>query len=287
MADITEETPVEIINCPYCKNPKTSRSERVDEGWLCLDCGRTFNYLEVMGMTRVLERKEFKLELKAFDEEAGTFEGYASTFGGMPDSYGDVVDKGAFAKTVKEGMKRIKLLFNHNANEPIGKILELYEDDYGLYFKAKLSLGVQRAREVLALMKDGVINTMSIGYDTITEALEGKIRHLKEVRLWDISPVTFAANPEAVITGVKSGRVLSASNLTKVQEAVNALQALLDAAQQDEEPAKSTLPTASDQEAAELSKALDDLKAINTSFDYKRAEAIIKANLNKIKGVKV
>ncbi|WP_148311292.1 HK97 family phage prohead protease [Dehalococcoides mccartyi] len=284
MADITEETPVEIINCPYCNNPKLSRSERVDEGWLCLDCGRTFNYLEVMGMTRVLERKEFKLELKAFDEEAGTFEGYASTFGGMPDSYGDVVDKGAFAKTVKEGMKRIKLLFNHNANEPIGKILELYEDDYGLYFKAKLSLGVQRAREVLALMKDGVINTMSIGYDTITEALEGKIRHLKEVRLWDISPVTFAANPEAVITGVKSGRVLSASNLSKVKEAIAALQALVESAEQDEEPAKSTPPTVRDPEAAELEKAINDLKATCNGFDFKKAEASIASNFKKIEG---
>ncbi|MET0039896.1 MAG: HK97 family phage prohead protease [Dehalococcoides mccartyi] len=279
-----DENPIDTINCPYCNNPNISRSELVDEGWLCLDCGRTFNFFEVMGMTRTLEHKEYKLAIKAFDEETGTFEGYASTFDSAPDSYGDVVDKGAFTKTIKENMKRIRLLFNHNANEPIGKILELSEDDKGLYFKAKLSLGVQRAREVLALMKDEVITTMSIGYDTITEEWKDKIRHLKEVRLWDISPVTFAANPEAVITGVKSGRVLSATNLSKVQAAINALNALLESAEQDEEPAKSTPPTAKDPEAAELEKAINDLKAASTGFNYKKAEASLANNLKKIEG---
>lgn len=284
MAKTIAEIPINTINCPYCSNPNISRSECVDEGWLCLDCGRTFNFFEVMGMTRVLEHKEYKLAIKSFDEEAGTFEGYASTFDSAPDSYGDVVDKGAFTKTISENKKRIKLLFNHNANEPIGNILELNEDDVGLHFKAKLSLGVQRAREVLALMKDDVINTMSIGYDTITEEWKDKIRHLKEVRLWDISPVTFAANPEAVITGVKSGRVLSASNLSKVKEAIAALQALVESAEQDEEPAKSTPPTVRDPEAAELEKAINDLKATCNGFDFKKAEASIASNFKKIEG---
>ena len=283
MDDPIEDIPIEEVYCPYCNN-HVSRSELVDEGWLCLDCGRTFNFFEVMGMTRTLEHKEYKLAIKAFDEEAGTFEGYASTFDSAPDSYGDVVDKGAFTKTINENMKRIRLLFNHNANEPIGKILELREDDKGLYFKAKLSLGVQRAREVLALMKDEVLTTMSIGYDTITEEWKDKIRHLKEVRLWDISPVTFAANPEAVITGVKSGRVLSASNLSKVKDVIAALQALVESAEQDEEPAKSTPPTVRDTEAAELEKAVKDLRAACIGFDFQKAEASIASNFKKIEG---
>jgi len=52
-------------------------------------------------------------------------------------------------------------------------------------------------------MKDGVINEMSIGYDAVKEGFKDGIRHLKEVKLWDVSPVTFAANPEAVILSVK------------------------------------------------------------------------------------
>jgi hypothetical protein len=150
-----------------------------------------------------MERKTITFSVKQLDEDAGVFEGYASTFSQYPDAYGDIVDPGAFAKTLKEGGKRVKILWNHNVQEPIGKPLEMREDENGLYIKGKLSLGVQRAREVLSLMKDGVINEMSIGYDAVKESFKDGIRHLKEVKLWDVSPVTFAANPEAVVLSVK------------------------------------------------------------------------------------
>jgi len=150
-----------------------------------------------------MERKTVNFAVKQFDEETGVFESYAATFSQYPDAYGDIIDPGAFAKTLKESGKRVKILWNHNVQEPIGKPLEMREDENGLYIKGKLSLGVQRAREVLSLMKDGVINEMSIGYDPIKEAFKDGIRHLKEVKLWDVSPVTFAANPEAVVLSVK------------------------------------------------------------------------------------
>ena len=151
-----------------------------------------------------MERKSFTFEVKAIDEAEGVFEGYASTFRKFPDSYGEIVDRGAFKKTIQENKGRIKILWNHNADEPIGIPLELREDDVGLYVKGKLSLGVQRAREVLDLMKDGVINVMSIGYRTITESMVEGTLHLKELKLFDTSPVTFAADDAAAITSVKS-----------------------------------------------------------------------------------
>ncbi len=151
----------------------------------------------------MLERKTVKFEVKDVDEEEGTFTGYAATFSKHPDSYGDIIDPGAFKKTIKEMKGRIKILWNHVTYEPIGKPLELIEDEHGLLVKGKLSLGVQRAKEILALMKDGVITEMSIGYNTMKESFVEGIRHLQEVKLWDVSPVAFAANPEAVIIGVK------------------------------------------------------------------------------------
>jgi len=151
----------------------------------------------------MLERKTVQFEVKEVDEEEGTFEGYAATFSSKPDSWGDIIDKGAFKKTIKERFNRVKILWNHSTMEPIGKPTELTEDEKGLLVKGKLSLGVQRAREVLSLMKDGVITEMSIGYDTMKETWQEGIRHLQEIRLWDTSPVTFAANPEAVVLSVK------------------------------------------------------------------------------------
>ena len=151
-----------------------------------------------------IERKTVGFEVKEIDEEEGTFTGYAATFSSKPDSYGDVIDPGAFTKTLKDGRKRIKVLWQHSPMEPIGKPVEISEDEKGLLIKGKLSLGVQRAREILALMKDDVINEMSIGYETIKQEYKDGVRHLKEIRLYDTSPVTFAANPEAVIVGVKA-----------------------------------------------------------------------------------
>lgn len=155
-----------------------------------------------------LERKIVGFEIKDLDEEEGTFSGYAATFSKKPDSYGDIIDPGAFKRTISKanGMgNRIKILWNHWVLEPIGKPTKLKEDEKGLYFEGKLSLGVQRAKEILTLMKDGVITEMSIGYNTIKESYntETHVRHLQEIKLWDISPVTFAANPEAIIEGVK------------------------------------------------------------------------------------
>jgi len=150
-----------------------------------------------------IERKTIKFEVKEINEEEGTFIGYGSAFRKTPDSYGDIVDSGAFKKTIKEGKGRIVHLFNHNVNEPIGKPDELSEDETGLLVKGRLSLGVQRAREVLALMKDGVLTQMSIGYQTIKEEMIDGVRHLKEIKLYDVSPVVFAADNEALITSVK------------------------------------------------------------------------------------
>jgi len=150
-----------------------------------------------------IERKILTFKAEEVDEEEGTFTGYAATFSKVPDSYGDIIDQGAFANTLKAQAGQIVSLFNHSIMDPIGKPTAMKEDDKGLLINVKLSLGVQRAREVLSLMKDGVITQMSIGYETIKQTYNEGIRHLKEVKLYDVSPVVFAANTEAVIIGVK------------------------------------------------------------------------------------
>lgn len=157
--------------------------------------------MEFKGVENDLEYKQVSFELKNLNEETGIFEGYAAIFGNI-DSYGDVIERGAFAKTIQTRANRIKICWQHNPNEPIGIPLELKEDDRGLYVKGKISL-TSRGKDVLTLMRDGVINELSIGYNSIDHTYDGNVRHLKEVELWEISPVTWAANNLAVITNVK------------------------------------------------------------------------------------
>ena len=150
-----------------------------------------------------MERKIIKFEIKAVDAEQGVIEGYGATFSDKPDSYGDIIDPGAFTKTLKEHKDSIVSLFNHNVMEPIG-LPELMQDKTGLHAKIHLVLDIQKARDTLALARAGVIKRLSIGYDTVKSDFIDGVRHLKEVRLYDVSPVVFAANPQARILSVKA-----------------------------------------------------------------------------------
>ena len=250
-----------------------------------------------------MERKTVHFECKGVDLEDGTFTGYASTWTREPDAYGDVVDQGAFRKTIKEQKDRIKILWNHHFDEPIGKPIELSEDATGLLVKGKLVLGVQRAREVLELMRAGVINEMSIGFDTIAEKFVGdgrdRVRHLKELRLYDVSPVTFAANPSAMILDVKAlEHALDNDNISPVREAAKALQALLDKheGKQEPEPEPDTDDDAppetatpdpdGDPGAAKMEAVLASINAEVEGFDTKAAEDRIEAAIERMTGGK-
>lgn len=157
-----------------------------------------------------MHRKSCPFTLKATDTATRTIEGHASIFNIPDDGFTpDIMQPGAFAKTIKEwgpaGANRIKILALHRSDWlPIGKPLELLEDQAGLYFKAQIS-DTALGNDVLTLVRDGVITELSIGYDPIRweRDTEKDIRILQEVRLWEISPVTWAMHPMALISSAK------------------------------------------------------------------------------------
>jgi HK97 family phage prohead protease len=147
-------------------------------------------------------------EVKAIQQD-GTFEGFGSVFGNV-DSYKEVVAPGAFTDTLATWKKSGRLppvLWQHRSGDPIGPYLEMEEQPVGLWVKGQLLVeDVQQAKEARALMKAKAVNGLSIGfvsredsYDRVTG-----IRTLKKVDLWEVSVVTFPANPAAQISSVKS-----------------------------------------------------------------------------------
>jgi uncharacterized protein len=152
----------------------------------------------------IMELKSYEMKESNVDMDARTFEGYASTWD--KDQVGDIIHRGAFLKSITEAFpaKRIKVLYQHN--EPLGMPLDMREDSYGLYVKGKCSK-TRLGDEALELMRDGVIDRMSIGFmipQGKSDYDEEGIRHIREVKLMEFSPVTFPANEAAIITGVKS-----------------------------------------------------------------------------------
>lgn len=147
-----------------------------------------------------MQYKSSKFEIKASGENI--IEGYSAYFDNI-DSYGDIIEKGAFKKTLNENRNRVKVLWQHDTSEPIGKPIMMEEDSKGLYIKAQISQ-TDIGKKAMILMRDGVVDEMSIGYDVIKDEYKGKNRMLKELRLWEFSPVTFAANEKAKITSAKN-----------------------------------------------------------------------------------
>jgi HK97 family phage prohead protease len=127
-------------------------------------------------------------ELSDYDEKNSIVKGYGSYFDNK-DSDGDI----------------IKYLYQHNMMQPIGKMQELYEDEKGLMFIAeipKTSLG----KDVIELMKAGVITENSVGILPIVKEDKGDYREIKEVKLFEVSAVTLAANDQAKIMDVKGSQ---------------------------------------------------------------------------------
>ncbi|HEX3653733.1 MAG TPA: HK97 family phage prohead protease [Rhizomicrobium sp.] len=132
------------------------------------------------------------------------FEGYASLFG-VPDGAGDVMAPGAFARSLRaRGIERIRMLYQHFAHEPIGVWEEIREDARGLYVRGRLTTDIERGRDVLALLKDGALNGLSIGFKTKAARRDPATgaRVLTEVELWEVSVVTFPLLEGSAVTAI-------------------------------------------------------------------------------------
>lgn len=150
-------------------------------------------------------------EVKAVDG-GGALEGYAAVFGNV-DGHGDIIEKGAFRKTISERLAqgRVPLLLDHKneVNSILGTITSAVETDRGLRIRAKLA-DVPEADRLRMLVKSGHRLGMSIGYFPVPggvsyKTVDGQMaRVLSELKLFEASVVAVGANEEAEVASVKS-----------------------------------------------------------------------------------
>lgn len=146
------------------------------------------------------------LQVKEATED-GVFSGYGSVFGNV-DGMNEVIEKGAFAESIKEHKQRgtmPALLWQHDFRQVIGKYTEIKEDNSGLYVEGQLAK-TPRGKEALELLRMNALSGLSIGYIPqrfeIDEDKDVLIH--KEVDLWEVSLVTFPANRDARVSDVKA-----------------------------------------------------------------------------------
>ena len=155
-----------------------------------------------------LSRKSYPMEIKEISDE-GYFSGYGSVFD-VVDDWDDVIVRGAFAETLRR--KTPVMLWQHDSANPIGVYERIHEDNIGLWLEGRLLLDIEKGREAHILLKNRAIRGLSIGFLPLAWEDEmrsrKKIRVLKDIDLWEVSLVTFPANPKAVVDEVKTVRGL-------------------------------------------------------------------------------
>lgn len=218
------------------------------------------------------ERLYKSFELKS--DENGIVEGYASTWTKTPDSYGDIVIKGAFKETLKKRKATghpFPLCFNHDFDQIIGAVFEAEEDDYGLKIRASF-LNTPAAQEKRELVKEGIVWQFSFAYSVLgaeapteEEKKQGIYQKLTKLDLYEVSLVPVPANQTAIVTEiknddnaeVKAGRRNSAKDEELIRDAISALQALLDTADDQGEDESEANGAPEEQKASNPEK--DDL----------------------------
>ncbi|MDR0631360.1 MAG: HK97 family phage prohead protease [Holosporales bacterium] len=144
------------------------------------------------------------MNIKSLDQ-AGTFEGYASVFGAV-DLQSEIVSPGAFSESLtawKQNGSFPKMLWQHDPKSPVGVWDDMVEDQYGLFVKGHLLLDLQKGKDAYSLLKSGVVDGLSIGFVPKRSHKSGDVRILEQVDLFEVSLVTFMANPLAKVTSCK------------------------------------------------------------------------------------
>ena len=147
------------------------------------------------------------LDIKDVDAKQGIVSGYFSAFGNV-DSDGDIMMPGAFKRSIQdwgpEAKGRIKHLMNHDPSQPLGKILELKEDNYGLFYRSQIGkhkLGV----DFIKMVESDLIKEHSIGFRTLREQKNDSANEIHEVMLFEGSSLTaWGANEMTPLVNMKS-----------------------------------------------------------------------------------
>lgn len=165
-------------------------------------------------MSELLTKARTRFEVKSLDLDARTFSGLASTWD--EDLGGDIIHQGAFKNTLKEWRSSgsiIPLIDQHNygsIRSVVGKLTEAKETGAGLESTFQVIEGPD-GDEVLRRIKGGYVDGLSIGYEPVKweyeekeESRWGQVRHLKEVKLHEVSVVIWPMNPGATIAQAKA-----------------------------------------------------------------------------------
>lgn len=166
--------------------------------------------------------KSFDMNVKDIDAKQGIVSGYFSAFG-MVDSDGDIMMPGAFKRSIQdwgpEAKGRVKHLLNHDPSQPLGKIMELKEDGYGLFYRSQIGTH-KLGQDFIKMVESDLIGEHSIGFRILREQKAAEANEIHEVMLYEGSSLTaWGANEYTPILGIKSSE-----QVVRIQEQIKSFE---------------------------------------------------------------
>lgn len=188
-----------------CAGNKTMNSEFPDSKQRVAVCHQIFK--DAKRSDEEMETRSFDFEDFEIREEdgEGIFEGRAVVFD-QKNSHGEIFERGAFKESLKtRGAKGIKMLFSHDRAQPIGKWEEIREDRTGLFVRGRLLMKLQKAQEAFLLMKEEILDGLSIGFRPVEESFNNDKGAfiVRKADLREISPVLIPSDSGALISKVR------------------------------------------------------------------------------------
>ena len=218
-----------------------------------------------------------RLEIKA-EGEGGILhiKAYGLAFGNI-DSWGDIIMPGAVDEFLKgDDADRMALCWQHDRRTVIGKITAKGVDDYGMWIEADI-LPTTAGNDAAILLKSGAVKEFSIGYRADKyhyenrEGYEYEIRILDAITVYEVSPVTIAANRSAIIVSAKADpnhdNDKSTNQNPSNDKTINPMtpdeiKALSESIEQ----------AASEKVAAEMRAKVDEIKALKEDAEAKQSQ---------------
>jgi len=168
--------------------------------------------------------------------QRGEFTALVSAFGNV-DHYGDIVDAGAFAKSLADWETRsgkLPVIWSHQWDDPdsfIGGYIEANEIEQGLLMRGLLDVDDNpRAARVYDLMEKGYIDEFSFGglatkYGDLERLDDGSLaQHITEIELWEAGPCFKGANPATELVSVKAmQRALADTQVEQLKQLLDEL----------------------------------------------------------------
>lgn len=226
------------------------------------------------------------IEYKSAEDNSDTLHirAYALAFGNV-DSWGDIIVEGAVDDFLKsEDFGRMALCYQHDRTEVIGVITDAGVDAKGMWIEADI-LPTSKGKDVQMLIKAGAIKEFSIGYFADQyhyekrDGIPYEVRVLEKITIIEVSPVTRAANPEAVLLDAKNeGENTNHNKSEAMEEKMLEMKQAMESAQNEAKAAKDAVKAME----AEVKSANDTIKEQATQIDnldasIKAQDAVIKS----------